>query len=152
MQVGSPSHKLTFSVPVGRRRNAPLQGCCRLLRQCATPAVLPDNSPEPGLCIHKRTVRTASVFVHPIQLNTLFSGSHTAIDGTTRTVLSSNSDDLFLAAYQFAPSLVMRRRIQPMTRSQRHSTVIPPERLSSSVDDTFAAFIASRLAQIIYIT
>jgi len=28
----------------------------------------------------------------------------------------------------------------------------PPERMSSSVDDTFAAFIPSRRAQIIYIT
>ncbi|PMD16535.1 hypothetical protein NA56DRAFT_708758 [Hyaloscypha hepaticicola] len=78
--------------------------------------------------------------------------SHTAIDGTARTVLSSNSEDLFLAAYQFAPALVMRRRIKPNDSVASSLYSYPPERLSSSVGDTFAAFTASRLAQIIYIT
>jgi hypothetical protein len=32
------------------------------------------------------------------------------------------------------------------------TTVNPPERMSSSVDDTYAAFISSRRAQVTYIT
>jgi hypothetical protein len=42
--------------------------------------------------------------------------------------------------------------IRPNSVCSSERTVLLLERLSSSVDDTFAAFIPSRLAQIIHIT